>query len=46
MAAKSPYRTQELDHDICTLHLRKFSPPGGEGPSITLMDRPDEVLGF
>ena len=37
---------QELDHDIRALHLRKFPPPGGERPSITLMDRPDKVPGF
>jgi len=37
---------QELDHDIRALHLSKFPPPGGERPSITLMDRPDKVLGF
>ena len=37
---------QELNHDIRALHLRKFPPPGGERPSITLIDRPDEFPGF
>ena len=37
---------QGLDHDIRALHLRKFPPPGGERPSIMLMDRPDKGFGF
>ena len=46
MVASGSGGLQGLDHDIRALHLSKFPPFGGERPSITLMDGPDEVLRF